>query len=177
MKMTMTMILALCAFAVHAAPAVAGAGAREQFMKDQAYMEVQRVMGQVDVLESNQEKLSQRLSRLESKGDSAAMRGEIDALRSDLNSLRSEMRSMRNDIVDDIVRRIEKKLPKQTAAAPATSGPRTTYKVRPGDTLSLIAQAFGTTVSKLREMNHLSQNAVLRVGQELAVPDPAGKGR
>ena len=43
------------------------------------------------------------------------------------------------------------------------------YTVQAGDTLSLIAQAFNTTVSKLRQMNGLKSD-MLRIGQKLTVP-------
>ena len=38
-----------------------------------------------------------------------------------------------------------------------------------GDTLSLVAQAFGTTVAKIKEMNGL-KNDNLRIGQKLNLP-------
>ena len=43
------------------------------------------------------------------------------------------------------------------------------YKVVQGDTLSLIAQAFNTTVPKLRHLNNLKTDS-LRIGQKLYVP-------
>lgn len=46
------------------------------------------------------------------------------------------------------------------------------YIVRPGDTLFLIAQRFGTTVSALAQANNLSNPNVLRIGQRLIIPQP-----
>ena len=48
-------------------------------------------------------------------------------------------------------------------------GPHREYTVKSGDTLSLIAEAFGTTVSKIKEMNRL-KNDNLRIGQKLMLP-------
>jgi membrane-bound lytic murein transglycosylase D len=45
------------------------------------------------------------------------------------------------------------------------------YRVRPGDTLSQIAQEYRTTVSALAELNGISPKSTLRVGQRLIVPE------
>lgn len=45
-----------------------------------------------------------------------------------------------------------------------------TYVVKSGDTLSGIAQRFGTTVAALTELNGIKSDAVLRIGQELKLP-------
>lgn len=55
---------------------------------------------------------------------------------------------------------------------PATPSPTPafiTYTVRPGDTLSVIAARFGTTVEAVREANGLTGD-LLRVGDELRIP-------
>ena len=48
-------------------------------------------------------------------------------------------------------------------------GPHQEYTVQSGDTLSLIAQAFNTSVSKIKEMNGLKSDN-LRIGQKLNLP-------
>lgn len=45
-----------------------------------------------------------------------------------------------------------------------------TYTVRPGDSLWLIAQNFGTTVNELVNVNNLSPNRPIYPGQRLYVP-------
>lgn len=49
----------------------------------------------------------------------------------------------------------------------ANSGAATTYTVRSGDTLSKIAKRNGTTVKKLCQLNGISENSTLRIGQKL----------
>jgi len=44
-----------------------------------------------------------------------------------------------------------------------------TYKVRPGDTLSGIANKFGTTVSTLAKANHIANPNLIHVGEKLTV--------
>ena len=155
--------------------AVAYGQERENFMLQQAYAEMQRVSGQVDVLQTNLGDLRRRVGALEGGGDdSKGIRQEIDSLRTQISELRREMRGLRGEIVKDLSGRIAKM---QAAVAPAPRpaptkiviGPHQEYVVQSGDTLSLIAQAFGTTVSKIKEMNGL-RNDNLRVGQKLNLP-------
>ncbi len=158
-----------------AACSVAFAQGRDDFMRQQAYAEMQRVSGQVDVLQSNIGELQRRVGKLESGGDSRGLRQEIEALKAELASLRRELRSQRGEIVKDLSGRMAK-IQQATAPAPAPrqqkqpfAGPCKEYIVEGGDTLSVIAEAFGTTVQKIREMNGLKSDN-LRIGQKLLVP-------
>lgn len=183
MRKTMTALVMIAAASALAAPNPGGG--REAFIQQQAYDAVQRVTGQVDVLESNQNALAERVGRLErGGGEMAALKAEIDALKAEISRLRSEMQAQRKEIVDDLLKRIaaqeavrqkenariQAEAARQAAAAAAAQTPRGTYTVQKGDTLSLVAQAFGTTVGKLKEMNNLHSD-MLRVGQKLTVPD------
>jgi LysM domain len=49
-----------------------------------------------------------------------------------------------------------------------------TVTVRPGDTLSLIACQYATTVAALQTLNHLGSSATIKVGQQLMVPSLLG---
>lgn len=67
------------------------------------------------------------------------------------------------------------------SAAPSVTGSSApslpvgrTYKVKRGDTLSSIALEFGVTLKALRKANDLTKDAVIRPGQVLAIPSPAG---
>ena len=147
----------------------------ENFMQQQAYAEMQRVSGQVDVLQTNLSDLQRRIGALEGGGgDSKGIRQELDSLRTQISELRREMQNMRGEIVKDISRRIAKMQPAVVPAPkPAPEkiviGPHQEYVVQSGDTLSLIAQAFNTTVVKIKEMNGL-KNDNLRIGQKLNLP-------
>lgn len=55
------------------------------------------------------------------------------------------------------------------ASAPAVSGPVTTYTVKSGDSLSVIAQKHGVKTAALREANSLKNDKIV-VGQKLKVP-------
>ncbi|MDI3547159.1 MAG: N-acetylmuramoyl-L-alanine amidase [Halanaerobiales bacterium] len=53
------------------------------------------------------------------------------------------------------------------------AGPKFTliYVVQEGDTLSEIAQAYGVSTQALREANNLSKNSLIKLGQELVIPE------
>ena len=42
-------------------------------------------------------------------------------------------------------------------------------KVRKGDTLSGLARKYGTSVRKLCQLNHIKENSIIRIGQQLRV--------
>ena len=157
--------------------AVAYGQGKESFMQQQAYAEMQRVSGQVDVLQSNLGDLQRRIGALEGGGDSSkGVRQELDALKQSIAELRREMQSMRGEIVKDLsgkMVQIQKQMQPPPAPRPTVTkveiGPHQEYTVQSGDTLSLIAQAFGTTVPKIKEMNSLKGDG-LRVGQKLNLP-------
>ena len=48
------------------------------------------------------------------------------------------------------------------------------YTVRRGDTLSQIARKYGTTVSALQDSNRIGRRSLIKPGQVLTVPVPAG---
>jgi len=155
--------------------AMAYGQAREEFMRQQAYAEMQRVSGQLDVMQSNINDLQRRVSALEGGGDTRGLRQEIETLKMTVADLKRQLQSQRGEIVKDLSGRIAKMQPAPAPAAPRTVekkvviGPHKEYVVQSGDTLSLIAQAFDTTVPKIREMNNLKSDS-LRVGQKLNVP-------
>lgn len=59
-----------------------------------------------------------------------------------------------------------------TAAGPTAAAATTTYTVAPGDTLSLIAGRFGTSVESIMALNGLADPDALAAGQVLTVAAP-----
>ncbi|MEC9465436.1 MAG: LysM peptidoglycan-binding domain-containing protein [Myxococcota bacterium] len=57
------------------------------------------------------------------------------------------------------------------ARKPAERLQYSTHTVRSGDTLSEIAQAYGSTVSAIKSMNHIRSSRTLRLGQTLIIPE------
>ena len=160
------------------APALAFAQGKESFIVQQAYAEMQRVQGQISVIESNLNDLSARVTKLENGNDSAGLRREVEALRAEVASLKRQLGTQRTEIVNDLSGRISKMQAAQQASAPraattpkkpAVIGPHREYVVEAGDTLSVISEATGVPIRKIREMNGLKGD-MLRVGQKLMLP-------
>lgn len=149
---------------------------RDAFVQQQAYAEMQRVSGQIDVLQNNFDELHRRVAQLEKGSGTQDLRQEIEALKASIAELRRQLQSQREGIVKDLTGRIQAIQAAQTPPpAPQQTkkrvvvGPHREYEVKSGDTLTLIAEAFGTTVSKIKEMNGLKSDA-LRIGQKLMLP-------
>ena len=185
-KMTILAMVAAVAMAATADTATS----RENFLKQQAFAEMQRVSGQIDVLQTNHDDLSARVAKLEGGGgELKAVKDDIASLKAEIDQVRREMKRQRQEIVDEITQKVTALMRESnkrttaainaaTAAAAASSAAPAVnpadcagYVVVSGDTLSLIAQAFKTTVPKLKALNNLKSDN-LRVGQKLIVPKP-----
>ena len=147
---------------------------RDSFVQQQAYAEMQRVSGQIDVLQNNFDDLQRRVAGIERGNATQDLRQEIEALKASVAELRRQLQSQREAIVKDLTGRIKTIQAVQTPPPKETPkkvvvGPHREYEVKAGDTLSLIAEAFGTTVSKIKEMNGLKSD-MLRIGQKIMVP-------
>lgn len=56
------------------------------------------------------------------------------------------------------------------SSAPAGATPSWCHRIRPGDTLFSLARRYDTTVDRLRRLNGLGQDSLLRVGRTLTLP-------
>jgi LysM repeat protein len=170
------------------------ASARLAYQDRQTLAEVPRLVQQFDVLVENQEQIAARLVKVESgSGDTAELRAEIDKLRGEIAELRAAVRreqdAMRREIVADLAKRISTLTPPPPPPAPAPVhtaaparapaappppppeiGPHYEYIVEKGQTLSLIADGFRTTVPKILAANPGLKPNLLRVGQKLIIP-------
>ena len=170
------------------------ASARAAYQERQALAEVPRLVQQFDQLAANQDEIVQRLLKVESgSGTEAALRAEIEALRAEVAELKASIRreqdAMRREIVADLAKRISTLTPPPpppapvqprpvatarpapaTPPPPAEIGPHYEYVVEKGQTLSLIAEGFGTTVPKILAANPGLKPNLLRVGQKLIIP-------
>lgn len=169
--------------------------ARLAYQQQQALDEVPRLVKQFDQLLQNQDAIVARLQRVEAAlnaADRGVSSDEVGALRAEVADLKASMRReqdrMRREIVDDLARRMKSLVPPpapaQTyapppAAAPAQPasrpaqpvvGPHYEYVVEKGQTLSLIAAGFETTVEKILAANPGLKANRLRVGQKLIIP-------
>ncbi len=187
-KEMISSLFAVIAIGVMAQDAVS---ARTSFQERQALAEVPKLVQQFDQLAVNQDEIVQRLLKVEAgSGAEAALRAEIEALRAEVAELKASIRreqdAMRREIVADLAKRISSLTPpppppapvqqravassRQASPPPAEIGPHYEYVVEKGQTLSLIAEGFGTTVPKILAANPGLKPNLLRVGQKLIIP-------
>lgn len=168
-------IFAATAFLIATSEIGLPAQTRDDFMKQQAYAEMQRVLGQIDVLQQNIEDLARRVSKLESGNSSNALEVEVSALKGSIAELRREMGAQRGEIVRDLSGRIAKMSAADSGSKAPAPGRRVItaghleYEVQSGDSLYLISKAFNVSVRKIKEINGLKSDN-LRIGQKIYVP-------
>lgn len=167
------------------------ASARAAYQQQQALAEVPRLVQQFDLLVQNQDAIVARLVKLEGTDTTGDVRAEIAALRAEVADLKASIRreqdAMRAEIVKDLAGRIARMTPppapqpappprggapRRSAPPPppATTGTHYEYVIEKGQTLTLIAQGFGTTVPKILAANPGLKPNMLRVGQKIIVP-------
>lgn len=95
------------------------------------------------------------------KGEVAPLKGDSLELRVPIGQTEVAMNAARESIVTKV-------------EYVAEAGDTQTYKIRSGDSLYSIARKYRTTVSWLRDVNDISKNKKLRIGQRIAVPDRNG---
>ncbi len=67
------------------------------------------------------------------------------------------------------------KIPSEARPLPEPADTPAFHRVRRGETLSGIAEKYGTTVAGLRRLNNLSKRSVLRAGAKLKLKETAGQ--
>jgi len=162
----------------------------------QMSLEFRQLAEQVEALNRRQEAQDGRLSRLEAQV-SAESRTQDDlvGVRRDIQLIRAERETLKKEITDDLASRVEKIAARQQAeirsARPATATTATSvapasakraagtvagrtgyeHKVEKGQTLSVIAKGYGTTVDAILKANKLANPSAIRVGQVLFIPE------
>ena len=120
--------------------------------------------------------------------ENAKLRDDVKTLRDEIGQVKAERETLRKQITDDIMARITKIIEAQntratpgrgTTTTPATSGNSATggketgrlHTVEAGQNLTDIAAAYKSSVDAIVKANNLKNPNVLRVGQELFIPD------
>ncbi|MBN2163712.1 MAG: LysM peptidoglycan-binding domain-containing protein [Pontiellaceae bacterium] len=126
-----------------------------------------KLQGQLNSIEMENGRLAQEVQQL---------REELRKSGSSLSQLNSKLQSVEQKHTQDIqevIRRVESLINQAVATRPTTTsgrGPGREHVVQKGHTLSVIAQAYGTTVDKIKKANNLTSDTI-RVGQTLFIPE------
>jgi len=153
--------------------------ARMAYALQQAERDVTRLQARVDAFEQHTERLEGRILDAERQArDVVRLRDEIQQIRDDRAKLRAEIsqsmgatiKRMLDDQQAQTLAQVQKAL---AAARPAAAAKQAGYehKVEAGQTLSLIAREYKTTVAAIMKANNLSSADRLNVGQVLFIPE------
>lgn len=166
----------------------------QQAETDRLRMDVQRAQeqmrslgGRLEGAEMESQRLAREMEATRQRGDAAgqaemkALHAQVDELARRVGELSAAREKDKQAILDDVSRKVAELLRRtggSTSGGGRTSGtpPRRSdvgyeHVVANGETLSAIAQAYGTSTKVLMQENNLKSD-VLRVGQKLFVPKP-----
>lgn len=188
-------------FAAYTAAAQQAPEARAAYQQQLAVREVERLAQQFDQLAANVDQIANRMVKLESGDSSDDLRAEISGIKAQIAELKREQEAMRREIVAEISRKmaglLAQRQPPPAHAAPsagrasssrespprakpapkqpAVSGNYYEHIVEPGQTLSLIARGYDTTIGKILSANPGLKPNLLRPGQKIIVPEETKK--
>ena len=153
--------------------------ARLAYTLQQLERDTTRLKARVEAFEQNTERLEARIIEAERQArDVAQLREELRATREDRATLKSEIsQSMGTAIkrmLDEQQSQTLAQVQKALAAARPAAPPRQSgynHTVENGQTLSLIAREYKTSVSAIMRANNLASADVLKIGQVLFIPE------
>ena len=133
----------------------------------------------LNVIQAEQQALARDIETLRRvpREDTAA-RARLDQIEQQIRALSAARESDRREIVDEISHKVAGLV--NASGGSGTSGrsgksgggTETGYEhvVKPGETLSAIAQAYKVSVSAVMKANNLTSGSTLRAGQKLFIP-------
>ena len=161
------------------APQPDNTAARMAYSLQQAERDLARLKARVEAFEKQSERLEARIIAAEGQArEVARLRAELGEYRADVKDLRVELpqsmgatiKKMLDDNQAQTLSQVQRALSssRQAAARQAESGYN--HTVAAGQTLSLIAREYKTTVNAILKANNLKNANQIRVGQVLFIP-------
>jgi LysM repeat protein len=125
----------------------------------------------VDGLAAAQEQLQAQVQDLKTAQAGGADAGaRLAKLEADLRRLETGLEPMRQDIVSSLSKRVADIMRGQGGGGGGTQTGRE-HVVKPGESLSRIAAAYGVKADAIVKANNLKSPGSLRVGQKLFIPE------
>ncbi len=151
--------------------------------------QIQRLSGRMEGLEMEAQRLGTELEAVRRLASSAGesqgrlVQGQVQELGTRIRQLEAARETDRQAIVDDISRRVADLMKKSSGGSSSGSSRSSTpvrrsssatgyeHVVKPGETLSAIAAAYGVTQAVITQENGISDPSKVRVGQKLFIPE------
>jgi len=148
--------------------------------------DMRKLSGRIEALELQNQQIQRNMDTLnQQRGASAqvqSLQGRIDDLDGRMRSLEASREKDKQEIVDRLSAKIAQ-IVKPSPGAGMGSGTATKqskkaandvgyeHEVKPGETISAIANAYGVTVKAIIENNEIKDPSKLRAGQKLFIPE------
>lgn len=134
---------------------------------------IQRLEERLEGIEEGREDVYSQLSGLrEMQGQAAAKHDvELRAIESKLSAQTAEQERARKAMVDQLSKKVATIVKTQSTVSSSRSESGYEHVVKPGETLSEIAKAYGVRISVITKSNALKNPDDLRVGQTLFIPE------
>jgi LysM repeat protein len=131
---------------------------------------LQQLEVQVDSTTAARDDMYQRLDDVQAGMDAQSRRysDRINDLEARVVAEGGEREAMRKALVDQLTKQVTQIVERHVPSQPAQSGYE--HTVRRGETLSAIAQAYGTTIGAIKKSNRLKSDRI-RVDQKLFIPE------
>lgn len=134
----------------------------------QAQERLRRVSGDMETLQMEIERLTQEVAQLQQLRDN-----DIIQLETKIQQLAATQASDKKEIIAALSKQIEQLIKTSVPSAPSAAGQSEygiEHVVRPGETLSAIAKAYGVSSRAIISANQLKNPDRLGVGQKLFIP-------
>jgi predicted RNase H-like nuclease (RuvC/YqgF family) len=146
--------------------------AREQAIAKNMEERIRRLESRVESSRSENVELAQEVQQL--RADMYAVNQKLGQLGASVQSLDERQAREIKGVASTVMKSLEsiERQQKQSASrsSSGTRGPGREHTVEPGHTLSAIASAYGSTVSKIKQANNLRSDTI-QVGQKLFIPE------
>ncbi len=133
-------------------------------------LRVEQLEAQLDTAAASRDDMYRRMDDLQAGVDAQGRRysDRIMDIETRVQGEAAQREAMRKDVVDQLTKQVTKIVETHVPSQPAQSGYE--HTVRRGETLSAIAQAYGTTVSEIKRANNLKSDRIW-IDQKLFIPE------
>ncbi len=143
--------------------------------------EIRRLNARLDATDGEIGRLQGELQASRAAAPDTASAAEVRSVQTQLDDVQQQVRAVdaarikdRQEIYDDIAKKVSSLMKSSAPARAAARSPSQTgieHVVQPGETLSVIASAYGVKLSVLVQANQLKSADQIKVGQKLFIPD------
>jgi LysM repeat protein len=141
--------------------------------------DVRKLAGRVEAVELELQRLENQVETARS-GQDAQVRAQIEQLESRIKGVETARENDKREIIDKLTAKITEIVSKSAGSSSGAAKRQNTkrsssdvgyeHEVKPGESLSAIASAYGVTVKVVMDNNGITDPNKLRVGQKLFIP-------